>query len=205
VKDDTVASFQKAAQFRKLIASLKEAGWMPGPVVTPADTAAGPMVYVCDVESGTMYLIVLPKDAIERTIADGKIAGVRLTKDEVESHASAFFAHVASSKTVLTEEEHHYAGVILPLYLAQTTAYEMAKADINSAHFIVVRYRCAKTGTFWNRTVAVLASMQLGPAQIEMVANRVLDTDRKRCPERFPRATVLPFRLRPADADRPVR
>jgi hypothetical protein len=195
VKDDTVSSFQKAAEFRKLLASLKEAGWLFGAVVTPAETAAGPMVYVCDVASGTLFLIVLPKDAIERTIADAKIAGLRLSKDEVESHATALFTHVASSKTMLAEEEHRYAGTILSLYLAQTTAYARVKANVNNAHFVVVRYRCAKTGIYWNRTVAVLASMQLGPAEIEMVANRVLDTDRQRCPERFPRATVLQFRV----------
>lgn len=127
------------------------------------------------------------------------ITGLRLTPAEIEGHASALFAHVATREITLTDEDLQYAAAVMSIYLAQTNAYSMVnKADINSAHFIVVRYRCAKTGTYWNRTVGALASHQLGPRDIERVANQVLSTDRKRRPDRFAQATVLQFRVRPA-------
>lgn len=196
MKDDTEASFENAAQFHKLVASLKAEGWPLGPVVTRTETTAGARVYLCDVESSTLHLIVLAKDTIEQTMAEAKVAGFSLTPEEVQGASTTLFAHLADSKADPTEEENRYAGVVIAFFLAGTNVYTMAKAQINSAHFVIVRYRCVKTGTYWHRTVAAIGPEQFSPAEVEKLANRALAGDRKRCPERFPRTTVVEFRAR---------
>ncbi len=186
-----VTSLLQAKKKRKLLNRLKKAGWAKQHVrrdVTPD----GPRIYLCDVETGQLFIQALTQDAIRYVQENNTLAYA-----DICSALGSLLGDIANGKVALDEEINGYLISAAALYIAGTQSYQlMRRSGIEPMQFIVLRYYDHSQQCHMLRPNPIMSTAILTPEQIEAQAQAVLEHDKQTHPERFKKADVLTFRLK---------
>ena len=186
-----VTSLRQAKKKRQLLSRLKKAGWGKQHIRSDI-TPDGPRIYLCDVETGQLFIQALTQDAI-RYVQENNI----LDYADICSALGSLLGDVASGKVPLDAEINSYLISASALYIAGTQSYELMKrSGIEPMQFIVLRYYDHSQQCHMLRPNPIMSTAILTPEQIETQAQAVLEHDKQTHPERFKKADVLTFRLK---------
>lgn len=191
-----VRSLTAYRRLQELVKRASAAGWSldvpsPGADEPPDDGAA---IYLCDYESGRLILILLRSSAFKQV--NQLMERSRFSFEQACNALGSLIDDVIDQNE-LTEDIRSALTLTAAAYVRGTKTYETLRGQ-SRAQFLVVRYRWA--GML--RPAAVVRDGKLlSPEELEAFVANVVAIDRQRHPDWFPRAEVVPFRLR----EEPIR
>ena len=197
-----VCDLNAARAARAWFQRIREAGWRGhqiGP--TPAGTLGGPTLYLCAVEHRVHVIVQFVQDALAHLAEFG--SGQGLSFDDACTGLGTALQEVGKAWPNCPPELHSALELFAGLYLPGTQSYRMAQQFGTDGQFLILQYPHVATGHGLLRPVALTGSQICSPAEIEAAVQSVLAIDRQNHPERFPRAPLLPFRLKSRDTPVP--
>jgi hypothetical protein len=183
----------RARHAKRTLKRLRKAGWR---VHNPSLLigTGGPTVYLCDAPTRRLIVVMLSSEAMPCVRAEFPKSG--LSHDQVVVGLEKLVAELAQKPA--DDPSQRQLAAATALYLLGTHSYAITQQNPR-AQYLIVRYIDASTGQPLLRPHPLLAFHELTPAQVEQAVEELLSLDRQRHPERFPRAPVVPFRLKPSN------
>jgi hypothetical protein len=175
---------------RELLAGYGDAAWLlSGSTSDAAD--AGPVIYLCDVTSGRVLLLITAPGALQQ-LAD------RVDLDEQDYHDIRAALSVLVTDMLESSEGIHAQtrrGVILgaAFCVCKTRGFHITRHHGSDVQYLLVRYRDTLTGHHIFTPMPVFKSHPLPTADLESSVTHVLASEQVSHPERFPvgRATLF--------------
>jgi len=191
-----LTDLQKARKISEASQKLAEYGWfMPAGYRLEAPPT-GPIIYLCDLEHGALFLEAAVDDGIARVAQHAAQIGVSY-EDGVDA-LTATLEKVSKHPTRMDQDTRYKLAFLAVLYVSGTQSLLTAtKLGFPNPQFIVIKHRdAAHQGDFILRPFPVNHDGPMTPEMVAHLVNQVLAIDRVNHPERFPRATVIEFHPR---------
>jgi len=190
----TVSSFHDAAHLKRLREAFAQSGWQLDVARGACARFDGPTIYLCDVDSGKLFVVVTATEAFPLVASEASCQGTSF--EDACNALGSIIAELAAGRIPLNPDNRQFLNLAAILYIQQTHSYKiaMSTADFRHPHFLVLHYP-DQTGAGLLRPTPLSSEKPLTPETIEIMANRVLSHDRVKHPERFRSAKILPFRI----------
>lgn len=189
------SDLRRARRAKQAFHRFVRAGWRASTPYSLTGTG-GPIVYLCDVPSGSLFAVALASDAFSNVATT--LAKIGLSWDDVCSALSILIGRLAKRSSSVDHQAREYLPAATALYLLGTESYQKTR-DNPRAAYLIVRYVDASTGAPVLRPNPMTTTGPLTPLQVQIAVEQVLAFDRAHYPERFPRAEVIPFRVKSSE------
>ena len=186
----TVIQLQREKARRKHLRRLRQAGWRPH--APHADIVAdGTRVYVCDVDSGALFVAALAEQGMAHALVNNT-----MPYEEVCNAFGGLIADLASGKIVMDDAIDRAFSCAAALYIGGTRAWRSVRERSEHACLLVLRYFDHSQNCHILRPTTLVHVGEISPQALEHYVQLVLDTDRHNHPARFAGASVVPFQLK---------
>lgn len=183
------------AEMRRIAKDFEDAGWI---VRRPSDSngmSEGPSIYLLDIESGRLFLVITQSGGIENNSKHLLRKGFS-HRDAIDG-LSVVMDKLVTGEVLFDDEHRGILHLTAEAYIASTRSYATAvqQGYLKSGSFLVLRYQDYSNKCSLLRPVLIPNDRVLSPKMIQNAAEIALKIDREAHPERFPRAKVISLQI----------
>lgn len=182
---------ENLAAARALLAGYGEAAWLLTDPARSTIKDAGPVIYICDVESGRILLLKTAAGALEKLSDQADLDEAAYEK--IRAALSLLIGDLLSSAVIHPDTRR---GVILgaAFCISETRGFNITKHHGAGVQYLLLRYPDAGTARHVLTPMPAFKTHPIAAAELDSTLVHILASEQLNFPERFARGRALRFK-----------
>ncbi len=177
---------------RQLLAKYGDAGWLLAAAKKTTAEKAGPVIYICDVQTGRTLLLETLRGALQKLSEQADID--ETSYQQIRYALSFLIGDLLESTAGIHADTRR--GVILgaAFCTTETRGFHITKHHDADVQYLLLRYPDAVTGGHVLTPMPVFKPHPIAAAELSATATHVLLSEQLNFPERFANGQPLSFK-----------